>query len=100
MSDMLGIASGMAKGLLRVGAMDETTLHDLEALCLPPTRAFDAAAVRRIRLANSMGPDVFAEALGVGGSTLRRWERGESHPRGAARRLLDVVDRKGIAVLF
>ncbi len=37
--------------------------------------------------------------LGIGKTTVQQWERGEKKPGGAAQRLLDLVDRKGLNVL-
>lgn len=37
--------------------------------------------------------------LGIGKTTVQQWEQGVKKPGGAAKRLLDVIDRKGIAIL-
>ena len=37
--------------------------------------------------------------LGIGKTTVQQWERGEKKPSGAAQRLLDIVDRKGLEAL-
>ncbi|MDP8305866.1 MAG: helix-turn-helix domain-containing protein [Candidatus Chlorobium antarcticum] len=99
MSEILDIAHDMAKGLFRVGAMDEVTLRDVEALCLPQKKAFQADDIRRIRLANNMSQAAFAAMLGIGKTTIQQWEQGQKRPGGAAKRLLDVIERKGLAVL-
>lgn len=40
MSEILDIAIDMAKGLFNVGAMDEVTMREVEALCLPVKKSF------------------------------------------------------------
>ena len=40
MSEILNIAHDMAKDLFKVGAMDEITMREIDALCLPPKRSF------------------------------------------------------------
>lgn len=66
-----------------------------------PSRKFeygpmDVKAIRG-RLRVSQGQ--FAMMLGVSRSTLQNWEQGRRTPRGPARALLTVVDRKPKAVL-
>ena len=46
-----------------------------------------------------MSQAAFAAMLGIGKTTVQQWEQGQKRPAGAARRLLDVVERKGVAVL-
>jgi putative transcriptional regulator len=37
--------------------------------------------------------------MGVGASTVARWEQGNKKPSEASARLLDVIDRKGIEAI-
>ncbi|MBF0520762.1 MAG: DNA-binding transcriptional regulator [Nitrospirae bacterium] len=99
MSEILDVAHEMAKDLFRVGAMDEITMHTMDSLCLPPTRSFLPEDIRRIRMANHVSQAVFAVFLGIGKTTVQQWEQGQKKPSGAAQRLLDLVDRKGLAAL-
>jgi putative transcriptional regulator len=39
-SEVLNIAHEMAQDLFKVGAMDKTTMREIEKLCLPPQRPF------------------------------------------------------------
>jgi DNA-binding transcriptional regulator YiaG len=43
---------------------------------------------------------VFAAYLNASISTVQKWEIGEKKPSGAAARLLSVIERKGLEVLF
>lgn len=99
MSEILDIASEMARNLSKVGAMDEITLRKVEALHLPGKRAFGPEDIRRLRLANRVSQAVFAALLGVGKSTVQQWEQGQKKPSGPARCLLDLIDRKGLEAL-
>ena len=99
MSEILDIANDMAKDLFKAGAMDEITMRQVEALCLPKKRIFQAEDIRRIRTENRVSQTVFAAMLGIGKTTVQQWERGEKKPSGAAQRLLDIVDRKGLKAL-
>ena len=99
MSEILDLTHEMAKGLFKVGAMDEVTLREVESLCLPRKKAFQPEEIRQIRLANHASQAAFAAIIGVGKTTVQQWEQGQKHPAGAAKRLLDVISRKGISVL-
>ncbi|MDO9070499.1 MAG: DNA-binding transcriptional regulator [Deltaproteobacteria bacterium] len=99
MSEILDIAHDMAGDLLKAGAMDEMTMRKVNALCLPPKRAFRPEDIRRIRMANHVSQAVFAAILGIGKTTVQQWERGQRRPSGPAQRLLDLIDRKGLAAL-
>lgn len=99
MSDILHMAHDMAKDLHAVGAMDAITMRMMDELCLPKKRAFTSAEIRRIRQRARMSQSVFAVMMGVGVSTVARWEQGSKKPSGASSRLLDIIDRKGIEAI-
>jgi putative transcriptional regulator len=60
LSEILDIASDMARDLFKVGAMDEITLRKIDALSLPPKRPFKPEDIRRIRMANHISATVGA----------------------------------------
>jgi len=99
MSEILDIANDMARDLFKAGAMDEITMRQVKALCLPPKREFRPEDIRRLRLANHVSQTVFAALLGTGKTTVQQWEQGQKKPSGPAPRLLDLIDRKGVAAL-
>ncbi|MGD0232505.1 MAG: DNA-binding transcriptional regulator [Syntrophorhabdales bacterium] len=99
MSEILDIAHEMAQDLFKAGAMDEITMREIDALCLPPKRPIRPEDIRRIRTANHVSQAVFAAMLGTGKTTVQQWERGNKKPSGPALRLLDLIDRKGLAAL-
>lgn len=99
MSEILDIANDMARDLFKVGAMDEITLRKIDALSLPLKRPFKPEDIRRIRMANHVSQAAFAAILGIGKTTVQQWEQGQKKPSGPAQRLLDLIDRKGLAAL-
>ena len=99
MSEILDIANEMARDLFKVGTMDEITLRKITALSLPTKRPLQAEDIRRIRMANHVSQAVFAAILGIGKTTVQQWEQGQKKPSGPAQRLLDIIDRKGLAAL-
>jgi len=90
--EVLATAHALGAALHRVGAMDATTMRDLDALCLPPRPDYGGAEVQRIRAAARMSQPVFARLLGVDKSAVAQWERGAKRPSGPAARLLEVLD--------
>ncbi len=99
MSRILDAIHGDAQGLFRLGLLDDVTMRELDALCLPPVKSYTADDVRRIRHAAKVSQAVFAHILGVGPTTVQKWEQGAKKPSGASRRLLQVVEDQGIAIL-
>jgi putative transcriptional regulator len=99
MSEILDIAHEMARDLFKVGALDEITLRKIDALSLPPKKQFKPEDIRRIRMANHVSQAAFAAILGTGKTTVQQWEQGQKKPSGPAQRLLDLIDRKGLAAL-
>ncbi|MBF0165286.1 MAG: DNA-binding transcriptional regulator [Magnetococcales bacterium] len=99
MGEILDVAHEMACDLVKVGAMDAITMRQIDALCLPAKQLFGAEDIRRIRLANHVSQAVFALFLGIGKSTVQQWEQGVKKPSGPALRLLDLIDRHGLAIL-
>ncbi|MBF0530470.1 MAG: DNA-binding transcriptional regulator [Deltaproteobacteria bacterium] len=99
MSEILDMAQDMARDLFKVGAMDEITMRKINALCLPVQKTFQPEDIRRIRTANHVSQAVFATILGIGKTTVQQWEQGLKRPSGPAKRLLDLIDRKGLAAL-
>jgi putative transcriptional regulator len=79
--------------------MDEITMRKMDALCLPPKRPLQPEDIRRIRATNHVSQAALAAILGIGKTTVQQWEQGQKKPSGPAQRLLDLIDRKGLAAL-
>ena len=86
-------------GLHEAGVMDETTMREFDAMCLPPVKEYTAKDIRRVRLSQRVSQPVFAAYLNVTKSTVAQWERGDKKPRGTSLKLLDLVERKGLEAL-
>ncbi len=88
-----------AKDLHDAGVMDQTTMREFDALCLPPVKNYTAVQIKRIRLRNKASQAVFAAYLNTSPSTVQKWEQGKKRPAKPSLKLLDLVDRKGIEAL-
>ena len=100
MSNALKNMYDLAVDLHKVGAMDFITKKAMDELCLPEQKTFSDADVRRIRKKTNMSQPVFAAVIGVSSSAIAQWERGAKKPGGSSRRLLDVIERKGVEILL
>jgi|SRR3989338_11184806 len=96
---MLGVAHDMAKGLHKANVIDETTMREFDALCLPPVDDLSPKEIKKLRLREHVSQPVFAKYLNTSTSTVKQWEQGEKHPRGTSLKLLNLVKDKGLSIL-
>ncbi len=97
---LLSEAHEMAKGLHSVGAIDIPTMREFNALCIPKTRNLSAAKIKKIRRCAGVSQAVFAKIINVSLAAIKQWERGERKPNGAALKLLNLVEEKGIDAIL
>ena len=79
--------------------MEVATLREFDALCLPPVKDYTPTQIKRIRAANKASQGVFAIYLNTSPSTVQKWEQGKKKPNGPSKKLLSIVERKGLAAL-
>ncbi len=88
-----------AKELKDAGVMDEMTMREFDALCLPPVKVFNSVQIKRIRERSKASQGVFAAYLNTSKSTVQKWERGVKKPNGPSLKLLNIVDEQGLQAL-
>jgi putative transcriptional regulator len=88
-----------AKGLTAAGVMDKQTMREFDVLCLEPVKQYTKNEIKHIRERQNASQAVFAFYLNTAPSTIKSWEQGEKKPSGAALKLLNIIDKKGLAVL-
>ena len=98
-SNILDAVHDSATGLHDAGLVDDVTMREFDALCLPAIKHYTAREIRNIRAAQHVSQPVFAAYLNVSKSTVAQWEQGEKKPRGPSLKLLDIVERKGLDAL-
>lgn len=96
---ILDVVHESAKGLHRAGAMDDVTLKEFDALCLPPVTEYSPAQIKRIRQKTRTSQGVFAIYLNTSKYTVQKWEQGSKKPNGPSLKLLNIVDRRGLEAL-
>lgn len=89
-------AVAIEKGSLPAARRRRVTLAEATVKAPPH---YGSARVRRIRERLALSQPVFAKALNVSVGTVRGWEQGARIPDGAARRLLEVVERHPETIL-
>ena len=95
---MLDAMMEMAGALDGHDLITKPDMARIKALCLKPP-IFTPERVARIRKSKAnMSQSVFAAMLNVSVSTVQKWEAPESgkHPSGAAAKLLQLIERKGV----
>ena len=96
---ILEVVHESAKDLHDAGLLNEVTMREFDALCLPPVKIYSAMQIKRIRLKSKTSQGVFAAYLNTSKSTVQKWEQGVKKPNGPSLKLLNLVADKGIGVL-
>jgi putative transcriptional regulator len=99
MSRILRNVHKSASRLHETGFVDDVTMREFDALCLPPLRDYTPEDIKKIRKANNVSQAVFAQFINVKTITVSAWEQGTKKPNSTAIKLLDLVERKGLDVL-
>jgi putative transcriptional regulator len=97
---ILDVVHNSAQELHDAGLMDEMTMREFDALCLPAITQYSASQIKQIRTRSKASQAVFAAYLNTSRSTVQKWEQGMKKPNGAALKLLNLVDRKGLDILL
>ncbi|OFC69897.1 helix-turn-helix domain-containing protein [Alteromonas confluentis] len=99
MSEILKSVHKTAKGLRKSGVIEKTTMRKFDALCLTSVQAFTPEQVRNLRLKYNLSQPVFAQYFNVSDKLVKKWEQGDSTPRGPALKMLSIAEKKGLEVI-
>lgn len=89
-----------ASDLHRLGFIDKRKMQKYDALCLEPPPEYDAAKIRALRESLHLSQAVLAAVLNTSASTVRKWEVGDKKPSGPSRKLLNLIERKGLGAVL
>jgi len=98
-SPILQTVHETARDLLQAGLITKRRMYEYEALCLAPVVEYSPEEIRQLRERYHVSQGVFADLLHTSVSTIRQWEGGQKRPSGPAMKLLNILDRQGLAVL-
>jgi putative transcriptional regulator len=88
-----------AEALSDVGAIDKRTMREFDAACLTALPNYTGKQIRLIRECENVSQPIFARYLAVSKNLVCDWERGIKKPAGPSRRLLSIVEKRGLAAL-
>jgi len=88
------------RDLNRSGLVDDITMKNIEKLCLPEIKEYTSEKIASIRKRFKLSQAALASIFNISPSTVRKWEQGDKKPAGASRKLLNIMERKGIDALI
>ena len=88
------------KDLNESGLVDDITMKNIENLCLPEVQEYSPKKIVSIRKKFRLSQAALASIFNISPSTVQKWEQGNKKPTGASRKLLDIIERKGIEALI
>lgn len=100
MSRLLDEMHESMTGLHEAGLLSTDDMRKFDAACLPAIKQYTPAQIKKIRTRSNASQPVFAKCLNTSASTVRQWESGTKKPSGIARKMLSLVDSKGLGILL
>lgn len=86
--------------LNKSGLIDEITMKNIQNLCLPEVKEYSPEKIASLRKKLKLSQAALASIFNISPSTVQKWERGYKKPTGASRKLLDIIERKGLDTLI
>lgn len=88
------------KDLNKSGLVDDITMKNIEKLCLPEVEEYSPGKIVSIRKKFRLSQAALASIFNISPSTVQKWEQGSKKPTGASKKLLDIIERKGLEALI
>ena len=88
------------RDLNKSGLVDDITMKNIENLCLPEVQEYSPEQIVSIRKKFKLSQAALASVFNISPSTVQKWEQGNKKPAGASRKLLDIIERKGLEALI
>lgn len=87
------------RDLNKSGLVDDITMKNIETLCLPEIKEYSPEKIVSIRKKFKLSQAALASIFNISLSTVSKWEQGNKKPAGASKKLLDIIERKGLEAL-
>lgn len=84
----------------KIGLVDDITMRNIENLCLPEVPEYTPEKIVLIRKKCKLSQAALASVFNISPSTVKKWEQGVKRPAGASKKLLDIMERKGLEALM
>jgi len=88
------------KDLNGSGLVDDITMKNIENLCLPEVKEYSPEKIIFIRKKYRLSQAALASIFNISTSTVQKWEQGNKKPAGASKKLLDIIERKGLTAFI
>jgi putative transcriptional regulator len=88
------------RDLRNSGLVDDITMRNIENLCVPEVQEYTPENIISIRKKFKLSQAALASLFNISPSTVQKWEQGNKKPAGASKKLLDIMERKGISALI
>jgi putative transcriptional regulator len=88
------------RDLHKGGLVDDITMRNIENLCVPDVQEYTPENIISIRKKFKLSQAALASLFNISPSTVQKWEQGNKKPAGASKKLLDIMERKGISALI
>jgi putative transcriptional regulator len=98
-SKVLDAVHETASDLHKLGFIDKRAMDSYNALCIPPVPEYTSEQIKSLRERYQISQSVLATVLNTSLSTIQKWEIGEKHPGRPSLKLLNILDRKGLAAM-
>jgi putative transcriptional regulator len=93
---MVDAIVGTMRDLNKSGVVDDITLRNIEKLCVPDVHDYTPEDIAALRKQLSLSQGALAKIFNISLSTVQKWEQGLKKPAGDAKKLLDIMERKGL----
>ena len=90
--------TSVVRDLNKCGLVDEISMRDVGHLCLPEIKKYPPKEIVLLRKKFKLSQAALARIFNISTSTVQKWEQGDKKPTGSSRKLLDLIERKGIDV--
>lgn len=98
-SDAFAAIHETAEALHDIGAIEKRTMREFDEACLSPLPNYTGQQIRKIRERENVSQPIFAHYLAVSKNLVSDWERGIKKPAGPTKRLLSIVEKRGLSAL-
>ncbi|RJP39890.1 MAG: helix-turn-helix domain-containing protein [Desulfobacteraceae bacterium] len=88
------------RDLHKNGLLYDITMRNIENLCVPEVQEYTPENIISIRKKFKLSQAALASLFNISPSTVQKWEQGNKKPAGASKKLLDIMERKGITALI
>lgn len=95
-SRILDAVHESASDLHTAGFIDKRRMQEYDLLCRGEIPDYTAEKIKGLRERYRISQAVLASLLNTSLSTIRQWEAGDKHPSGPSKKLLNLLDRKGL----